>query len=396
MPRVAGILLVVASIGVFAAPSSTPSAQDRSARVVAVGDVHGAIDQFASILQSAGLIDAQRRWAGGRTRLVQTGDYTDRGAGVRELFDLLMRLEGEARRAGGRVDVLLGNHEAMNLLHDFRDVSADAMKSFADEKSEDRRARAFERHSAIAKRTGNPVDRDAWMQAHPAGYLEYVDALAPDAKYGRWLRARKPIVEIDGTIFMHAGIDREIPGSLDDINRSVEREIRTFDRVVELMTDAGLIERFFTLREILGAAAIELQRLSASLQAKEEQPRYVTREFAEALQQLTTINQWNTLAPEGPLWFRGYATWGPQALPQVQQLLTRFEASRFVIGHTPQRDGRIATRFNGRVFLIDTGMLNSHYKGGRPSALELEGGKVTAIYTDSREVIGSAVSGAAR
>ena len=38
-------------------------------------------------------------------------------------MDLLMRLEGEARRAGGRVDVLFGNHEGMNVLRDFRDVS---------------------------------------------------------------------------------------------------------------------------------------------------------------------------------------------------------------------------------------------------------------------------------
>ena len=47
---------------------------------------------------------------------------------VRDALDLLMRLEEEAQRAGGRVESLLGNHEVMNLLHEFRDVSAAALR----------------------------------------------------------------------------------------------------------------------------------------------------------------------------------------------------------------------------------------------------------------------------
>ena len=81
------------------------------ARIVAVGDIHGAGTGLVQILQAAGLIDAQRKWSGGTARLVQTGDILDRGTEVREAIDLLMRLEGEARRAGGRVDALFGNHE---------------------------------------------------------------------------------------------------------------------------------------------------------------------------------------------------------------------------------------------------------------------------------------------
>src|SRR3954470_5427140 len=87
-----------------------------AARVVAIGDVHGAGEPFVAILQRAGLIDAQRRWTGGATVFVQTGDLLDRGTAVREVLDLLMRLEPEAAKAGGRVQALLGNHEYMNLL----------------------------------------------------------------------------------------------------------------------------------------------------------------------------------------------------------------------------------------------------------------------------------------
>ena len=100
-------------------------------RIVVVGDIHGAGTNLAQILQAAGLIDAQRKWSGGTARLVQTGDVLDRGPEVREAIDLLMRLEGEARRAGGRVDVLFGNHEGMNVLRDYRDVLA-GFERFAD------------------------------------------------------------------------------------------------------------------------------------------------------------------------------------------------------------------------------------------------------------------------
>jgi hypothetical protein len=57
-----------------------------------------------------------------------------------------------------------------------------------------------------------------------------------------------------------------------------------------------------------------------------------------------------------------------------------------VTGHTPQASGRITPRFENRVFLIDTGMLAAVYKG-RPSALEIKDGVITAIYTDRRDVL---------
>src|SRR4051812_2170160 len=37
-----------------------------SERVVAVGDIHGAFDSFAAILQAAQVIDNRSRWIGGR------------------------------------------------------------------------------------------------------------------------------------------------------------------------------------------------------------------------------------------------------------------------------------------------------------------------------------------
>src|SRR5215211_6957845 len=118
MPRVFSFVLAALLVCL---PGARPAAQPDSGRIVAVADIHGAASGLADILRAAGLIDASQKWTGGNARLVQTGDFTDRGPDVRRAMDLLMRLENEAKRTGGRVDVLLGNHEGMNVLHDFRD-----------------------------------------------------------------------------------------------------------------------------------------------------------------------------------------------------------------------------------------------------------------------------------
>ena len=359
-------------------------AQGSPQRVVAIGDIHGAEANFVSILQAAGLVDQQRKWSGGRTRLVQTGDFTDRGAPVRNVMDLLMRLEDEARRAGGRVEVLLGNHEYMNMLRDLRDVSPDAFASFADGDSESRRNKAFMSHATIARRFGEELNRNDWLRAHPPGYVEYIEATGPRGRYGRWLRSHKVVTKVDDSVFMHAGISPQSNASVDDVNRIAEREIRMFDDAVSTLQEAGLIAPSFTLQQIMSALGAELNRIAALIKEKQELPPEITQEYIGRLQRLVTIDQWSLLTSDGPLWFRGYATLGDDAQPQIEALLKRLGAARFVAGHTPQIPGQIRGRFGNRIFLIDSGMLTSYYKGGRPSALEIVGAKITAIYDGER------------
>ena len=64
---------------------------------------------------------------------------------------------------------------------------------------------------------------------------------------------------------------------------------------------------------------------------------------------------------------------------------------RMVVGHTPRLPGRIMPRFDNRVFPIDTGMLSTFFKGGRASALEIAGDRVTAIYVDRARSAGGKV-----
>lgn len=386
------LALALPSAGGPAAAPAAPAAE----RIVAVGDIHGALDGLVEILRAAGLIDANRRWIGGRARLVQTGDFTDRGADVRAVMDLLMRLESEARRAGGRVDVLFGNHEAMNVLRDFRDVSPETFKAFADGRSEDRRKRALAAHQATAARGGAVVEDGPWMAAHPAGYVEYAEAMSRSGRYGRWIRARRTVVEIDGTIFMHAGIAPDTAGTIEEINRSVEEAVRTWDALVERLEAARLVTPVFGLQEVVNAAQAEIGRIVAAQKTGEPLAEHVTRELVDALQRLPELPSSPLIAGEGPLWYRGLATLPEESVPQVASLLQRLGAERFVVGHTTQvPGGRITRRLEGRVFLIDTGMLNHVYKGGSPSALEIADGRLTAIYPSSREPLESPRSSAA-
>src|SRR5690606_19791609 len=82
-------------------------------RLVVVGDIHGDGRALNHILQGMVVMDADGNWRGGKTVVVVMGDVLDRGLDSRTAMDTLMRLEKQARKAGGRVITLLGNHELM-------------------------------------------------------------------------------------------------------------------------------------------------------------------------------------------------------------------------------------------------------------------------------------------
>jgi hypothetical protein len=352
-----------------------------ASRIVAIGDVHGAGDAFVSILQRTGLIDAQRRWTGGTTVFVQTGDLLDRGTAVREVLDLLMKLEPEAAKAGGRLELLLGNHEYMNLLAQTRDVAPELFQSFADAGSEQRREQAFAAAAKIS-RTG-PLDKTAWLSEHPIGYVEYRDALRANAPYGRWLRSKRVVAEIDGTVFMHGGVNPEFTTeSLDSINRRARRELTEWEDGVRWLQQHNFAVPYSTFTEILDAVQAELTRLGT----KRKQESLTEDDVSEirVLLPLLNIGDSSLLNPNGPLWFRGFDTWtDAEGAGQIAGLLRKYRVKRFVTGHTPRSNGRITARFNGALFLIDTGMLNGRfYPSGRPSALEIAGDSVTPLYVE--------------
>ena len=382
-------------------------------RVIAIGDIHGAAAQFRAMLEVTGLTDSNHHWTGGRTTLVQTGDYMDRGAGVKAVLDLLMRLETEASAAGGRVVVLLGNHELMNLLAITRDTTPELMASFATPRSETLREDAYAAYvelladgaEALGPLAPEPLPKADWLEAHPPGFLEYMDALSPDGTYGRWLRKKSVVVQVEDTILLHGGLHPQptkAPTDLSEINKRARREIETHDRYRKQLTERGIILPFYTSAQTQAAVGRELQAWVIRLAPEGPSgptPFALTSEDREDLELLLAFQDdlptWSVLCTtlptgdpspgcHGPVWYRDFARWeDAEGLPLAQSLTERYGVTRFVVGHTIPATRLITSRFGGRVFLIDTGMLTGHYSG-RASALEIDDDRVTAVYLDRR------------
>ena len=83
--------------------------------VYVIGDVHGQLEKLRVLLHGAELIDKTETWSGGDNTLWFMGDLVDHGPDGIGVVELVMRLQQQAARAGGRVQVLLGNHDVLLL-----------------------------------------------------------------------------------------------------------------------------------------------------------------------------------------------------------------------------------------------------------------------------------------
>src|SRR4029453_953757 len=151
-PRPEAVLLCLA----LAAGPAGAQEWDMAQRLVAVGDVHGDYGQLVTVLRDAGVVDAQDKWAFGKGQLVQTGDRVDRGPDSRKIMDFFMRLEKEAKKAGGAVFPLVGNHEVMNVLGDLRYVIPEEFAAFKSPDSQRLQDALLARVAEERKNQGKP------------------------------------------------------------------------------------------------------------------------------------------------------------------------------------------------------------------------------------------------
>lgn len=151
------------------AEATAPPPVQPPSRIVAVGDLLGDQGRSDRALALAGVLSPDGHWNAGSTVLVQLGDLIDPGPNTKAVVERWMALAEEAAAAGGRVTVLLGEHEALDLLGEWKQIAPADIHSFGD-----------------------------------AGARK--EALSAKAPLGTWLRGRDAIVEIAGTVFVHGGI----------------------------------------------------------------------------------------------------------------------------------------------------------------------------------------------
>lgn len=174
-------------------------------KVLAIGDIHGHYNALVKYLLNNHVIDANHNWIWGTGHVVFLGDVFDRGNEVTESLWFIYQLDQKARKQGGRVHMLLGNHEVMVMLNDTRYLN-----------------RKYEVFS-------NYFMRD------PADYYGMHTIL------GNWLRTRNAIIKINDCIFSHAGISPTVLKrriDLENINEIIREYLSVNPETP--MNDAGL------------------------------------------------------------------------------------------------------------------------------------------------------------
>lgn len=142
--------------------------------IIAISDVHGQYETYIDHLTANGVIDENLNWKFGKGHLVFLGDCFDRGSMVTEILWHLFDLERQAKKAGGKVHVMIGNHESMVLSGDLRYLN--------------------DKYRKVEELTGVPMYN-----------------LFPDnSVLGKWLRTRPVMVTINDILFVHAGVSIEL------------------------------------------------------------------------------------------------------------------------------------------------------------------------------------------
>lgn len=167
---------------------SPPTYVKATGRCVAVGDLHGDLTKTCRSLQVAGVLkftsDGAPIWCGGDTVVVQLGDVLDRGDHEIAIIMLLRELDMQARKDGGAVYMLNGNHESLNCCGDYRYVTPGA----------------FVESALVAGLTEEQaLSWEMKMRARQAMYL-------PGGPMAIELAKNPTVLVVNDTVFAHGGL----------------------------------------------------------------------------------------------------------------------------------------------------------------------------------------------
>jgi hypothetical protein len=161
-------------------------------KIAAVSDIHGQYDTFIKLLKNNGVIDEQGTWSFGNGHFVVAGDMFDRGPQVTEVLWFLYDLEKQAEEKGGKLHVLLGNHDVMVLNGNLRSVHP--------------------KYTEIAKILETPFN----------------ELFNKGTVLGDWLRTRPVLVKLNDMLFTHGGLHPDLVKkglSMEEINSEFKKQL---------------------------------------------------------------------------------------------------------------------------------------------------------------------------
>lgn len=169
-------------------------------KIIAISDIEGNFNALSSFLISNGVINKNFEWTFDKGHLVLLGDFVDRGENVTQVLWLIYKLEFDAKKSGGKVHFVLGNHEIMNL--------------------QGRPAYANEKYIKIAQTLSGKKD---FSKAYLSLYNE-------DNFLTNWLNSKNATVKIGDLLFVHGGISPKIllyKHSIEQINQNIRKNAKS-------------------------------------------------------------------------------------------------------------------------------------------------------------------------
>jgi len=219
-----------------APPGVYPDAE----RVVVIGSVRGHADRFRNALRGAGLIDQNDDWIGGETHLVQLGELFGQGPSLTGAVELLMRLQEQAREAGGEIHSLHSPSDFATLRGRFDKIAVfgDEEQRYAEyitPRSELKRREWIEKF--MAEQAEYNEDEPTFRllredfrrnleQHFGLGAAEFLESIAPGTEMGDWLRNRNAVVKIGDAVYSYAGVsDLDAIRPLEAVNDEIRAKL---------------------------------------------------------------------------------------------------------------------------------------------------------------------------
>ena len=142
--------------------------------VFSVGDIHGEYQTLLTLLKNNQIITKNQNWNFGNGHLVFCGDIFDRGDKVTETLWFIYNLEQQAKKNGGKVHFLLGNHEIMTLKGDHRYL--------------------HKKYTFIQNKLG----------------IKYSFLYNKNTVLGKWIRRKNSVIKINDILYVHGGLHPDI------------------------------------------------------------------------------------------------------------------------------------------------------------------------------------------
>ncbi|PPQ99132.1 hypothetical protein CVT24_009321 [Panaeolus cyanescens] len=353
----------------------TPPRSTFTRHIVAVGDLHGDFANARRVLQFSGVTDSFGNWSGNVDFFVQTGDIIDRGDDTIKLYVWMDRLRAQAQKVGGTVLSLMGNHEWMNAIGDWRFVYPSELKTFGSIATRQRILSS----GRIGRTWAHNYTTASRLPLHPS-------IGRPNAPYP----ASGLQIQVEKDEF------NELQVHLNSGNYPLSHAALSF-------VHGGLAPSYPELTPFPS----RINDIASSLLSKvqhRKQPLPHPPHAYPGLPADATPEEHRLYDANGPLWYRGWAMEDDAVVcAQVDEVLKKTGTRRMIMGHTPDFKN-IVSRCNGKIIIIDTGI--SHAYGGVLSALSIhyklepigdedtgesqqwkETEVVSALYADRQEIL---------